>query len=67
MHVSYAVEPAARDADDNHDRAGADGSDTPVIGPLRHELRTNLGVACFSLGLSTAVAVGLALLMTLLG
>ncbi len=34
---------------------------------LRHELRNNLAVAGFSLGLSVLVAVGLSLLMTLLG
>jgi hypothetical protein len=56
MQSSHAAEPAGRDADGVAD-----------AGPLRHELRTNLTVAGFSLGLSVAVAVGLSLLMTLLG
>jgi len=58
MQVSYAAEPAGSDAD---------GEAVPGSGPLRHELRTNLAVAGFSLGLSVAVAVALSLLMTLLG
>ena len=69
MQVSYAAEPAAPDIDGSHDRTGVgiDGAVVPASGSLRHELRTNLAVAGFSLGISVAVAVGLALLMTLLG
>lgn len=71
MQVSYAAEPATPDVDGTHGRTGVgggpDGAGAPVSGLLRHELRTNLAVAGFSLGLSVAVAVGLALLMTLLG
>ncbi len=63
MQISHAAEPAAQVADNS-----SDGTDVGVVpAPLRHELRTNLAVAGFSLGLSVAVAVGLALLMTLLG
>jgi hypothetical protein len=66
MQVSYAAEPGGGAADSGNAadpgiRALADA------GPLRHELRTNLVVALFTLGLSVAVAVGLSLLMTLLG
>lgn len=63
MQVSYAAEPAAPKVDGSLERMGA----VAPVGPLRHELRTNLAVAGFSLGLSVVVAVGLALLMTLLG
>jgi hypothetical protein len=61
MQVSYAAEPPARATRD------VDTAVDPGTGPLRHQVRANLVVAGFSLGLSVAVAVGLALLMTLLG
>lgn len=67
MQVSYAAEPAGSDAAGSHGGIGVDGEVLPGSGPLRHELRTSLAVAGFSLGLSVAVAVGLSLLMTLLG
>ena len=65
MQISYAAESAARDLDGSD--VGIDGEAVPGSGPLRHELRTNLAVVGFSLGLCVVVAVGLSLLMTLLG
>lgn len=61
MQVSHAADPSVSD-----DVPSLDGSGVPA-GQLRQELRANLAVAGFSLGLSVVVAVGLALLMTMLG
>ncbi len=69
MQVSYAAEPVGSAADGSYDGRIGIGAAASAVGrrPLRHELRMNLVVVAFSLGLSVAVAVGLSLLMTLLG
>jgi len=60
MQVSQADEPITETVDRTD-------VDVPVAGLLRHELRSNLALAGFSLGVSVVVAVVVALLMTLLG
>lgn len=68
MQVSYAAEPSGGAAKSGNAPDPATGTRALAdAGPLRHELRTNVVVAVFTLGLSVAVAVGLSLLMTLLG
>lgn len=61
MQVSHAADPTVPDV-----VPSLDGGGVPA-GQLRQELRANLAVAVFSLGLSVVVAVGLSLLMTMLG
>ena len=71
MQVQFAAEPPAGGVDDTvrplHPEAGAGAALAPGSAALPHELRMNLVLVGFSLGVSVAVAVGLSLLMTLLG
>lgn len=71
MQVEFAAEPPAGFVDHTvgppHPEAVASAAVTPGSAALPHELRTNLVLVGFSLGVSVAVAVGLSLLMTLLG
>jgi hypothetical protein len=70
--VAVAAQPDGGGTSDAVQANGAVGTGTGAVDAagqprLRHELRNNLAVAGFSLGLSVLVAVGLSLLMTLLG
>jgi hypothetical protein len=67
MQLSSAAEPADGDVDGDVRVGDVDVAAVSAPGALRNEVRANLLVAGFSVGLSVAVAVGLSLLMTLLG